>query len=285
VTPAPHLDDDARALVTEDRGEQPLGVGARQREFVGVTDAGGLDLDQNFAGFGTFELDVLDDERLSCFVRHGCASLHAREATAKRRAVPAARACSRRHACAGQRRPDGPNISDCVSRRRWMGKRPALAGVLVSAIAASCATPMYAGPRRPDAEAGGDSAPRRSHRRYRSGDGGSGKPLRCAARRARGAGRTRILLRCAGGAQHGQTCASASTRHRGTPISCARARADLASVPRSSTRRRARACPRVPSIRRSGTVPRVRISSSARPADPAASGRDRRRPRPLARRR
>jgi hypothetical protein len=38
-----HLQHDARALMAEDRGEQPLGVRARQREIVGVADAGGLD--------------------------------------------------------------------------------------------------------------------------------------------------------------------------------------------------------------------------------------------------
>jgi hypothetical protein len=47
-----HLEHDARALMAEDRGEQALGVGARQGEFVGVADAGGLDLDQNLARRG-----------------------------------------------------------------------------------------------------------------------------------------------------------------------------------------------------------------------------------------
>jgi hypothetical protein len=46
------LQHDARALMAEDRGEQPLGVRARQREIVGVADAGGLDLDQNLARRG-----------------------------------------------------------------------------------------------------------------------------------------------------------------------------------------------------------------------------------------
>jgi hypothetical protein len=47
-----HLQHDARALMAEDRGEQPLGVGARQGEVVGVADAGGLDLDQDLARAG-----------------------------------------------------------------------------------------------------------------------------------------------------------------------------------------------------------------------------------------
>ena len=50
VTPGPDVDDDAGALVPEDRREQTLRVGARQRELVGVADAGGLDLDQHLAG-------------------------------------------------------------------------------------------------------------------------------------------------------------------------------------------------------------------------------------------
>jgi hypothetical protein len=44
-----HLHHDARALMAEDGREQPFRVGARQREVVGVADAGGLDLDQNLA--------------------------------------------------------------------------------------------------------------------------------------------------------------------------------------------------------------------------------------------
>ena len=44
------VDDDARALVAEDRREQALGVVAREREPVGVADAGRLDLDQHLAG-------------------------------------------------------------------------------------------------------------------------------------------------------------------------------------------------------------------------------------------
>jgi len=42
------VDHDARAFVAEYGGKQPFGIGARKREFVGVADAGGLDLDQHF---------------------------------------------------------------------------------------------------------------------------------------------------------------------------------------------------------------------------------------------
>jgi hypothetical protein len=60
-----HLQHDARALMAEDRGEQPLGVRARQREVVGVADAGGLDLDQNLARARAVEVHVHDLQRLS----------------------------------------------------------------------------------------------------------------------------------------------------------------------------------------------------------------------------
>ena len=53
------FDDDAGALVAEDRREQAFGIGARERELVGVADAGRLDLDQHFAGLRAFEVDVV----------------------------------------------------------------------------------------------------------------------------------------------------------------------------------------------------------------------------------
>ena len=59
------VDDDARALMAEDGRKQPLGIGARKREIVGVADAGGLDLDQNLACLRAFELDGHDLERLA----------------------------------------------------------------------------------------------------------------------------------------------------------------------------------------------------------------------------
>jgi hypothetical protein len=36
-----------------------------------VADAGGLDLDEDLAGLGPVELDVLDDERLASLVTDG----------------------------------------------------------------------------------------------------------------------------------------------------------------------------------------------------------------------
>ena len=78
VTPAPDFDDDARALVAEDRGKQALGVGARERELVGVADARRLDLDQHLAVAGAFEIDLGDLERLAGGDGDGGAGLHGR---------------------------------------------------------------------------------------------------------------------------------------------------------------------------------------------------------------
>src|SRR5438094_1416336 len=56
----PHLGHHACALVSENRREQALGVGARARELVGVADAGRLDLDQHFARLRPLQLHGLD---------------------------------------------------------------------------------------------------------------------------------------------------------------------------------------------------------------------------------
>jgi hypothetical protein len=61
----PDFEHDAGAFVPEDRGEQPLGVSARQRERVGVADAGRPDLDQHLSpAFGAFEIELDDLEGL-----------------------------------------------------------------------------------------------------------------------------------------------------------------------------------------------------------------------------
>jgi len=44
--------------VTEDDRKEPLGIGARASEFVGVTDSGGFDLDENFTRLGPIEFNV-----------------------------------------------------------------------------------------------------------------------------------------------------------------------------------------------------------------------------------
>jgi hypothetical protein len=73
----PDVDHDARALVAEDCREQPFGVGARQRELVGVADAGGLDLDQHLAGLRPVELNVCHRKRFAGFERHCRTHVHA----------------------------------------------------------------------------------------------------------------------------------------------------------------------------------------------------------------
>ena len=51
---------DARAFVAEDAGEDAFAVEAVERVGVGVADAGGLDLDQHFAGLRAFEIEFDD---------------------------------------------------------------------------------------------------------------------------------------------------------------------------------------------------------------------------------
>ena len=59
------LDHHAGALMAQDGGEQPFGVGARAGEVVGMADAGGLDLDHDLAGLRAFEIDLHDLQRLA----------------------------------------------------------------------------------------------------------------------------------------------------------------------------------------------------------------------------
>ena len=72
----PDVDHDSRALVAEDRGKEPLRIGAGQGEFVGVADAGRLDLDQDLAGARPIEIDLGHFERLSGGDGDGGAGLH-----------------------------------------------------------------------------------------------------------------------------------------------------------------------------------------------------------------
>ena len=72
----PDIDDDAGALMAEDRREQAFGVGAGKRELVGVADAGGLHLDQDLAGFRSLEVDLGDLERLGLLHCDGGAGFH-----------------------------------------------------------------------------------------------------------------------------------------------------------------------------------------------------------------
>ena len=73
---AARFDHDARALMSEDGREQAFGIGARQGVGVGVADSGGLDLDQDFAGPGPFEVNAGDFERFAGLVRDCCFYFH-----------------------------------------------------------------------------------------------------------------------------------------------------------------------------------------------------------------
>jgi hypothetical protein len=70
------IDHDARALMAENGRKQPLGISARQREFVGVANAGRFDLDQNFAVTGSIELNGGDFQRLTSFNGDGGTNFH-----------------------------------------------------------------------------------------------------------------------------------------------------------------------------------------------------------------
>ena len=72
----PRFNHDARALMSEDRREQALRIGARQSVGVGVADAGRLDFDQDFAGLWPLEVHACDFERLAGLVRDCCFYFH-----------------------------------------------------------------------------------------------------------------------------------------------------------------------------------------------------------------
>jgi hypothetical protein len=70
------VDHDARALMAEDRRKQPFRIGAGQCEFVGMADAGRLDLDQHFALARSLELNSGYFQRLSSSDGDGGANIH-----------------------------------------------------------------------------------------------------------------------------------------------------------------------------------------------------------------
>jgi hypothetical protein len=74
--PVADVDHHARPLVPEDHREEPLGIGTRARELVGVADARRLQLDQHLASLRAVELDLLDDQRLPYLVRYRCVCPH-----------------------------------------------------------------------------------------------------------------------------------------------------------------------------------------------------------------
>jgi len=62
--------------MAEDRGEQAFGIGARQRELIGMADAGRLDLDQDLACARSLELDGRDLQRLAGGDSNGGTNIH-----------------------------------------------------------------------------------------------------------------------------------------------------------------------------------------------------------------
>ena len=72
----PGIDHHAGTLVTENGWKQAFRVVAGQGERIRVADSRRLDLDQNLALPGAFELDRLDRQRLSSFKGNGGAYVH-----------------------------------------------------------------------------------------------------------------------------------------------------------------------------------------------------------------
>src|SRR5690606_31391911 len=64
------IDDNAGALMSQDRRKEPLRIGARERVLISVADTGGLDLDQDLAGPRPIQLYSLERKRLSRLKRH-----------------------------------------------------------------------------------------------------------------------------------------------------------------------------------------------------------------------
>ena len=56
--PRADFEHDARALMAKDRGKETLGIGARERELIRVTNPGGFDLHQNLARFRAIEVHL-----------------------------------------------------------------------------------------------------------------------------------------------------------------------------------------------------------------------------------
>ena len=73
---APGIHHHAGALVTQDRREQPLGIGAGKREFIGVADAGRFYFNHYLALARAIELHGCDLERLSSGDSNGGANIH-----------------------------------------------------------------------------------------------------------------------------------------------------------------------------------------------------------------
>ena len=72
------FDNDCAPLVTEDRGEEPLRVGARKRESICMADARGNRLKHHLAFPGAFHVDHFDFQGASRLPGHGSSGFHAR---------------------------------------------------------------------------------------------------------------------------------------------------------------------------------------------------------------
>ena len=70
------VNHDARALVAQNGRKQSLGVGARQRELIGMTNAAGPDLHQNFAGARSFKLNMSHGKGLAGLESDGGFNVH-----------------------------------------------------------------------------------------------------------------------------------------------------------------------------------------------------------------
>ena len=70
------VNDDAGALVTQDRREQAFRIATGTREFVGVSNAGRLDLDQHFARLRSVKLHRLDNQRCPGSMRDSSTNVH-----------------------------------------------------------------------------------------------------------------------------------------------------------------------------------------------------------------
>jgi hypothetical protein len=74
--PGSDINDDAGALVTEDHGEQSLGIGARACELIRMTHAARVDLHQHFARLRSAQIDGDHFEWLPGGVRDGSLGFH-----------------------------------------------------------------------------------------------------------------------------------------------------------------------------------------------------------------
>ena len=70
------IDDYTCAFVTKNSRKKSFRICAGQREFIGVTDAGRLEFDQDLAGARTVELDSGDFKGFAGCKRDGCANIH-----------------------------------------------------------------------------------------------------------------------------------------------------------------------------------------------------------------